>query len=620
MKKTIIKNFAFLALFICNGLMNANAQNPNIWIHTDLTAIKRNSTGGFLYELQTATESEVATDVDSDPDDQVAMAMYLMQANKFNTKGIVLGVTNRLTAIDSKKFFDEVYIKAYETDVANVSGYPTATSLKNVTYESSLTIGAGFIAFDKEKSYKDFNTLEPTVQKLVRELEKSDYSFNNPLYVLVWGPLHEAAMAAKHFMENVNNSDATISQNAINALKRLYIVAHWTTSFTGQGTTNASGDKFDTANCNSGGEACDYLHDMASVTNPRFRYAELGASGQKGIVDGSGTWFVGGLNGSRANEMKKSKLGNLAMITKFVGGKPDGSDCATFYTVLGKYGVNLSSFPSNGTLTKEIEVSANDKYKANAPKIWDDLLIFAKDAVDGGGGTVTPPSTCATVRKEAETFNTQTSTGVQIQSNHIAYINNGDKADYSVNVPCQGSFKFRARVASAASGGTITLKKGTTTLGSVNVTGTGGWTTWQNKEAVVNLTSGTQTFRLEFSGTGTGSLFNVDWFEFEKVSSTARVQSEASTTKNIIEYNAENLAPLVVFPNPSLGGFTLKLDNIKADEALNVYSNDGNFLYNLNKSNSAGDVLNFGKELKPGIYILNATGKAGIKSMKLLKE
>jgi hypothetical protein len=74
-----------LALVIVDPEIPNNGK-PYIWIQTDGTAIT-----GF-------TNDEAITDRNSDPDDQVALANYLMLANKVNTVGIVMGVTNRNTS------------------------------------------------------------------------------------------------------------------------------------------------------------------------------------------------------------------------------------------------------------------------------------------------------------------------------------------------------------------------------------------------------------------------------------------------------------------------------------------------------------------------------------------
>jgi hypothetical protein len=90
-------------------------------------------------------------------------------------------------------------------------------------YESSLTQGNNVIQFDanNQSKYDSYANLPKTVQLLVDELKSGKYSYNNPLYVFVWGGLSETAMAVKHLIRNGNTT----------ALQALYIVSHWHTSY-----------------------------------------------------------------------------------------------------------------------------------------------------------------------------------------------------------------------------------------------------------------------------------------------------------------------------------------------------------------------------------------------------
>ena len=77
------------------------AQNkPSIWIHTDFTSA-----------LSYTVNGSVATAVtdDSDPDDQVAMAMYLMMANKFDTRAIIVASTTRNLKFNSLDGFNKTF-------------------------------------------------------------------------------------------------------------------------------------------------------------------------------------------------------------------------------------------------------------------------------------------------------------------------------------------------------------------------------------------------------------------------------------------------------------------------------------------------------------------------------
>jgi hypothetical protein len=336
---------------------------PNVWIQTDLTAAL-----SYPSITTSSTVSEAETDQGSDADDHVALANYLMLANKFNTVGIVLGVTNRNTTENTKTFFDNTFLKAYTDDYAclknNFTGYPTPQSLN--VMESSLTAGSGFTTFKNlpETQYDNYANLPGTVKSLVDELKSTKYSATSPLYVLVWGGLTESAMAIKHLQRTGNTA----------ALNRLYIISHWTSSFINQGTPQ---DPFNPANCRSAGEACDFVHNEAKKSDAAFKFVDLGSIGQEGIVSGYGGWFSGGLNGTRAKQFRKSKLGDLLIKSKFVFGKPDGSDCATYYALLGTYGVKLSDFNSNGVLTEADENAGWAAFRGTAHDMLDELLSIS---------------------------------------------------------------------------------------------------------------------------------------------------------------------------------------------------------------------------------------------------
>jgi len=84
-----------------------------------------------------------------------------------------------------------------------------------------------------------------------------------------------------------------------------------------------------------------------------------------------------------------------------------------------------------------------------------------------------------------------------------------------------GARSFEARVASATSGGTIELRLGSLTgtlIGTLTVTGTGGWQTWATRTTTISGAEGVKDLYLAFKG-GSGSLFNVNWWRFEPIAS-----------------------------------------------------------------------------------------------------
>jgi len=52
-------------------------------------------------------------------------------------------------------------------------------------------------------------------------------------------------------------------------------------------------------------------------------------------------------------------------------------------------------------------------------------------------------------------------------------------------------------------------------IGTLQVTGTGGMTTWKSLTTSVTGATGVHDLFLVFKGSGTGDLFNLDWWQFE---------------------------------------------------------------------------------------------------------
>jgi arabinoxylan arabinofuranohydrolase len=125
------------------------------------------------------------------------------------------------------------------------------------------------------------------------------------------------------------------------------------------------------------------------------------------------------------------------------------------------------------------------------------------------------------VRQEAETI--AFSSGLKTETCSeggmaVSYINNGDYIKVKgVAFGSAGAKTFTARVSSGASGGKIEVRLGSTTgtlVGTCTVAGTGGWSTWATVSCPISGATGTQDLFLRFTGSGTGSLFNFNWWQF----------------------------------------------------------------------------------------------------------
>ncbi|MBN1412010.1 MAG: carbohydrate-binding protein [Spirochaetales bacterium] len=99
---------------------------------------------------------------------------------------------------------------------------------------------------------------------------------------------------------------------------------------------------------------------------------------------------------------------------------------------------------------------------------------------------------------------------------NVGWIDAGDWMDYTVNVSASGTYKVEYRVA-ATTAFQLQLKKGSTTLGSISASSTGGWQTWTTVSHNITLTAGVQTLRVNAVTAG----WNFNWMNFSVVGATA---------------------------------------------------------------------------------------------------
>jgi beta-glucosidase len=93
---------------------------------------------------------------------------------------------------------------------------------------------------------------------------------------------------------------------------------------------------------------------------------------------------------------------------------------------------------------------------------------------------------------------------------NVGYINTGDWLEYNIDVQTPGQYLIEYRLASdIGSSGFITLSDGTE-IDRQSVPNTGGWQSWITKSANVDLTSGTQTLRIN----AVGPDWNINWIRF----------------------------------------------------------------------------------------------------------
>ncbi|MDB4265199.1 carbohydrate-binding protein [bacterium] len=126
---------------------------------------------------------------------------------------------------------------------------------------------------------------------------------------------------------------------------------------------------------------------------------------------------------------------------------------------------------------------------------------------------------------EAEDFTAMSGVVIETDkgasSDSIGYIDNGDYADYLVEVPAPGTYRFTFNAASNGSGGTLDIVASGNTIGTATIPDINSWTNWQPFTTNATFTTaGSQTIRLNFVGPEGEALYNIDSFTFEEIQPT----------------------------------------------------------------------------------------------------
>jgi arabinoxylan arabinofuranohydrolase len=123
-------------------------------------------------------------------------------------------------------------------------------------------------------------------------------------------------------------------------------------------------------------------------------------------------------------------------------------------------------------------------------------------------------------RQEAETiaFSSGLKTEVCTEGGMaVSYINNNDYLKVRGVAFGSGAKSLSARVSSAASGGKIEVRLGSTSgtlVGTCTVVSTGDWQKYATVTCPISGATGTQDLFFKFTGSGTGSLFNFNFWQF----------------------------------------------------------------------------------------------------------
>ncbi len=346
-----------LVLSVLLIAISVEAQKPSVWIVTDMSdkTIPGDNKEGTL----------------NDPDDISAMAGYLLLANEFDTRGIIVTSTHRkehVTSPDQAQWTVDYFGKAYDHDMKYISkqikGYPAglclASDAKRIkkgyipVYESALKMTSEHFVPSKSYSLEGYEGVEAMLDEINRKRRGEwVYSSESPLNILCWGSVTEPAILVSYCIEN----------DMLDVLDRITFIAHWTNSPLHQGTAECPEC---VANCREDAKACAYLKEKAAAS--MLKYYECAAIGQHGIVSGSqkGDEYY--------SQFNVSELGKIFITGKYVFNGVDDSDSASYYALLGRWGVSLDDILPDGSNTAEREAANEKAFRAEAMNIRNELL------------------------------------------------------------------------------------------------------------------------------------------------------------------------------------------------------------------------------------------------------
>jgi glucuronoarabinoxylan endo-1,4-beta-xylanase len=205
-----------------------------------------------------------------------------------------------------------------------------------------------------------------------------------------------------------------------------------------------------------------------------------------------------------------------------LSGISDGDACTQGVTITA-----TSSNPAVAAVSGVTYTSCNTTGTLALTPLSAGTATITVTATDGGKVGCSPATQSAsfvvtvaqaiTLPAKIEAENYTTMYGIQTETTtdaggglNVGYTDAGDYMDYYVNVPTTGSYTIDFRVASDVTTGKIELRNSAgTALATISQTLAAGWQGWSTKTVTANLTAGTQTLRIYYTGAG----LNVNWFE-----------------------------------------------------------------------------------------------------------
>ncbi|UAM97232.1 carbohydrate-binding protein [Polaribacter litorisediminis] len=210
---------------------------------------------------------------------------------------------------------------------------------------------------------------------------------------------------------------------------------------------------------------------------------------------------------------------------------------------------------------------------------------------------------------QAEDFSNQF--GLQTESTtdtgagqNIGFTDAGDYAEYLIYIADSGNYNLNVRTAAESNVGEVEFEllnnENVQSVSIMNLPVTGGWQSWQTSAAQTTLNEGIYTLKMKVLQSG----FNMNWFEFEFVSSLS--------TEDVVSDD------ISIFPNPVSENYQIILNNEQVLQKLSIIDANGR-LINKIQPDLIKNVYNL-SNLKPGVYFLIIETNKGQFQKKIIKN
>lgn len=276
----------------------------------------------------------------------------------------------------------------------------------------------------------------------------------------------------------------------------------------------------------------------------------------------------------------------------------------------------------NGTVVLELagKIKANDKvkisYNGNAIASTDGGVLEAFDYKEVYNLTSENRLQVIPGTIEAEDFVTMSGVDTETTADsggglNVGWMDTGDWMEYMIDVPYNGIFKIKHRVAAESTAGVLSWMLSDSLITEVDVPVTGGWQKWQTVSTTCKLNKGINKYRLDVTKGG----MNLNWIDF----TVSYIIPDDSVT-NDSSWLAQNV------PNPFISSTKIEYGIAERGKVqLSIYDVNGKVMYRFTDENHPAGSFEINIDpkacgLQQGLYIYELIAGSFKKRLKMISN